>query len=175
MIFLPWSMDSPISPSNRFSQLLSMRTSFQHVSPNSFLPSIVIVHSITIALSPIKTMVMDCSSLTTRVRPQRNYRSRCLFRRRLRAAHDPGGSGVTGSSGRQRAGQPTGSPDPTCRFLRVIFRQIKHTTKSNAFPDLAAVRLWLDDFVYGPVCWRTISVSSSAYLSRDPETVTPLK
>jgi len=59
MIFLPSSMDNPMSPSNRLSQLLSMWTSFRHVSPNSFLPSIVIVHSTAIALSPIKTVVMD--------------------------------------------------------------------------------------------------------------------
>src|SRR5690606_37732761 len=64
--------------SNRRSQLLSMRTSFRQVSPNSLLPSIMIVHSTAIALSPIKTILMDCSSLTAHVRPQRNYRSPTL-------------------------------------------------------------------------------------------------
>ncbi|MBB3459334.1 hypothetical protein FHT86_007666 [Rhizobium sp. BK313] len=68
------SIDKPMSPSNRRSQHLSMRTSFRQMSPNSFLPSIVIVHSAAMALSPNKAMTMDCSGLTIRIRPQKNYR-----------------------------------------------------------------------------------------------------
>ena len=37
-----------------------MRTSFRQTSPNSFLPSIVIVPSTATSASPIKAMVMDC-------------------------------------------------------------------------------------------------------------------
>ena len=47
----------------------------RQTSPNSFFPSIVIVHSAAIAASPNKAMVMACTDLTTGFRPQRNYRS----------------------------------------------------------------------------------------------------
>ncbi|MUT31351.1 DUF1403 family protein, partial [Mesorhizobium japonicum] len=65
--FRPSSIDRPISPPYRRSQLLSIRTTRRQTSPNSFFPSIVTVHSTAIALSPIKTMMMECSSLTTRI------------------------------------------------------------------------------------------------------------
>jgi hypothetical protein len=60
---------------NRRSQLLVILTSRRQTSPNSFFPSVVIVHSTAIASSPIKAMLMGCSGLTTRNRPLRNYRS----------------------------------------------------------------------------------------------------
>jgi hypothetical protein len=53
------------------SQLLSMRTSFRQISPNSFLPSIVIVHSTAIVASFIEATEMDQPALTIRARPRK--------------------------------------------------------------------------------------------------------
>lgn len=78
MIFLPSTIDRPISPSNRRSQLLSTRTSRRQTSPNSLFPSIVIVHSTAIVASPNKATVMNCSGVTIRAQPQRSYRSQCF-------------------------------------------------------------------------------------------------
>ena len=66
MIFLPSSIDRPRSPSRRRSSLLSIRTSRRLVSPNSFVPSIEIIHSIAINISATKEMVMAQSALTNR-------------------------------------------------------------------------------------------------------------
>ncbi|WP_208646626.1 hypothetical protein, partial [Mesorhizobium waimense] len=46
----------------------------RQTSPNSLFPSIVIVHSTAIVASPNKATVMNCSGLTIRAQPQKNYR-----------------------------------------------------------------------------------------------------
>jgi hypothetical protein len=70
MIFLPSSIDKPMSPSNKPSQLFSMQTCFRQMSTNSFLPSIVIVHSTATVTSSNKAMVMNRPVLTNRRQPQ---------------------------------------------------------------------------------------------------------